>query len=105
MEGGQPKVIASSEGTRTTPSIVAFKGGETLVGIPAKRQAVTNPEKHWLLLSDSSVENSLKSNLKLKQSPTKLLLTRKEMRSLMWNKTVHSRRNRRSDPHEDEGNC
>ena len=45
MEGGQPKVIASSEGTRTTPSIVAFKGGETLVGIPAKRQAVTNPEK------------------------------------------------------------
>ncbi|EPP35407.1 chaperone protein DnaK [Chlamydia ibidis] len=45
MEGGQAKVITSSEGTRTTPSIVAFKGSETLVGIPAKRQAVTNPEK------------------------------------------------------------
>ena len=44
MEGGQPKVIASSEGSRTTPSIVAFKGNERLVGIPAKRQAVTNSE-------------------------------------------------------------
>ncbi|WP_201456723.1 molecular chaperone DnaK [Chlamydia sp. 17-3921] len=45
MEGGQAKVIVSSEGTRTTPSIVAFKGQDKLVGIPAKRQAVTNPEK------------------------------------------------------------
>src|SRR5687767_12207799 len=44
MEGGQPKVIASAEGARTTPSIVAYKGSERLVGIPAKRQAVTNPE-------------------------------------------------------------
>lgn len=44
MEGGTPKVIASAEGTRTTPSVVAFKGNERLVGIPAKRQAVTNPE-------------------------------------------------------------
>lgn len=44
MEGGTPKVIASAEGTRTTPSIVAFKGTERLVGVPAKRQAVTNPE-------------------------------------------------------------
>ncbi len=44
MEGGQPKVIASAEGSRTTPSIVAFKGNERIVGIPAKRQAVTNPE-------------------------------------------------------------
>ncbi|MBA3957392.1 MAG: molecular chaperone DnaK [Parachlamydiaceae bacterium] len=44
MEGGVPKVIASAEGTRTTPSVVAYKGAERLVGIPAKRQAVTNPE-------------------------------------------------------------
>ena len=44
MEGGTPKVIASAEGSRTTPSVVAFKGTERLVGIPAKRQAVTNPE-------------------------------------------------------------
>jgi molecular chaperone DnaK len=44
MEGGAPKVIASAEGTRTTPSIVAYKGSERLVGVPAKRQAVTNPE-------------------------------------------------------------
>ena len=45
MEGGQPKVIANAEGTRTTPSVVAYKAnGERLVGIPAKRQAITNPE-------------------------------------------------------------
>lgn len=44
MEGGQPKVIASAEGGRTTPSVVAYKGDERIVGIPAKRQAVTNPE-------------------------------------------------------------
>jgi molecular chaperone DnaK len=44
MEGNVPKVIASAEGTRTTPSVVAFKGNDRIVGIPAKRQAVTNPE-------------------------------------------------------------
>jgi molecular chaperone DnaK len=44
MEGGQPKVIPNAEGSRTTPSVVAYKGNERLVGIPAKRQAITNPE-------------------------------------------------------------
>ena len=46
MEGGQPTVIANTEGARTTPSVVAFtKTGERLVGEAAKRQAVTNAEK------------------------------------------------------------
>ncbi|MBB65859.1 MAG: molecular chaperone DnaK [Waddliaceae bacterium] len=44
MEGGQAKVITSAEGTRTTPSVYAIKGDERLAGVPAKRQAVTNPE-------------------------------------------------------------
>src|SRR6185436_17019939 len=45
MEGGEPKVIANAEGFRTTPSVVAFaKSGERLVGLVARRQAVTNPK-------------------------------------------------------------
>ncbi|KIV97684.1 hsp7-like protein [Exophiala mesophila] len=45
MEGKQPRIIENSEGTRTTPSVVAFtEGGERLVGVSAKRQAVVNPE-------------------------------------------------------------
>ena len=46
MEGNEPVVIPNSEGKRTTPSIVGFvEGGERKVGDPAKRQAITNPEK------------------------------------------------------------
>ncbi|MCR4672633.1 MAG: molecular chaperone DnaK [Lachnospiraceae bacterium] len=46
LEGGEPVIISSSEGLRTTPSVVAFtKKGERLVGAPAKRQAATNPER------------------------------------------------------------
>ena len=44
MEGKDPKVLENSEGARTTPSMVAFTDNERLVGFPAKRQAVTNPE-------------------------------------------------------------
>lgn len=62
MEGGQPTVIVNSEGTRTTPSVVAFtKKGERLVGEPAKRQAVTNPEK-----TVSSIKREMGSGYKVK---------------------------------------
>jgi molecular chaperone DnaK len=51
MEGKQPKVIENAEGARTTPSIVAFNSdGEQLVGQPAKRQAVTNPENTFFAI-------------------------------------------------------
>lgn len=62
MEGGQPTVIVNSEGTRTTPSVVAFtKKGERLVGEPAKRQAVTNPER-----TVSSIKREMGSGHKVK---------------------------------------
>lgn len=44
FEGGEARVIANKEGERTTPSVVAFKNGEIIVGVAAKRQVVTNPE-------------------------------------------------------------
>jgi molecular chaperone DnaK len=51
MEGSTPKVIENAEGARTTPSIVAFtEDGERLVGQPAKRQAVTNPERTFFAI-------------------------------------------------------
>jgi len=51
MDGAEPKVIENSEGTRTTPSIVAFsEDGERLTGQPAKRQAVTNPEHTYFAI-------------------------------------------------------
>jgi molecular chaperone DnaK len=51
MEGKQPKVIENAEGARTTPSVVAFTpDGERIVGQPAKRQAVTNPENTFFAI-------------------------------------------------------
>ncbi len=44
MEGSQVRVFENSEGSRTTPSVVAFKDGEIIVGTPAKRQTTINPE-------------------------------------------------------------
>ena len=61
MEGGQPTVIANTEGARTTPSVVAFtKTGERLVGEPAKRQVVTNADK-----TISSIKREMGSDFKV----------------------------------------
>ena len=57
IEGGQPKVIENAEGGRTTPSVIAYTdSNEVLVGTPAKRQAVTNPQKTLTPLKDSLAE-------------------------------------------------
>jgi molecular chaperone DnaK len=67
MEGGQAKIIPNAEGARTTPSIVANKGGETLVGTTAKRQAVMNPAqtissaKRFIGRKFSEIQEELKS--------------------------------------------
>ena len=61
MEGGKPTVIPNAEGQRTTPSVVAFsKTGERLVGDPAKRQAITNPDK-----TISSIKRHMGSDYKV----------------------------------------
>ena len=61
MEGGQPVVIANAEGSRTTPSVVAFtKNGDRLVGEPAKRQAVTNADR-----TIASIKREMGSNYKV----------------------------------------
>ncbi len=61
MEGGKPTVIANAEGSRTTPSVVAFtKTGERLVGEPAKRQAVTNADK-----TISSIKRHMETDYKV----------------------------------------
>ena len=61
MEGGEPVVIANSEGARTTPSVVGFtKTGDRLVGQVAKRQAITNPER-----TISSIKREMGSDYKV----------------------------------------
>ena len=60
LEGGQPVVIPNSEGSRTTPSVVAFKDGERMVGTLAKRQAITNPER-----TISSIKRDMGSDSKV----------------------------------------
>ncbi|PID83899.1 molecular chaperone DnaK [Candidatus Gracilibacteria bacterium] len=67
MEGGEPKIIPNAEGGRTTPSVVALKKGETIVGMPARRQAVTNPKntiysaKRFIGRKFSEVKNEIKN--------------------------------------------
>jgi molecular chaperone DnaK len=68
MDGVQPKVLENAEGVRTTPSIVAFtETGEKLVGLPAKRQAVTNPENTFFsvkrLIGKSFDDSNLKKDI------------------------------------------
>ena len=68
MDGAQPKVLENAEGVRTTPSIVAFtEAGEKLVGLPAKRQAVTNPENTFFsvkrLIGKSFDDYNLKKDI------------------------------------------
>src|SRR5689334_8691169 len=83
LSGGEPEVIANSEGSRTTPSVVAFaKNGEVLVGEVAKRQAITNPDRtirsvkrhmgtNWTIKIDgkdyTSQEISARTLMKLKR--------------------------------------
>ena len=89
IEGGEPKILENAEGNRTTPSVVAMKSGERLVGQTAKRQAVTNPENTLYSIkrligrrfSDSEVTEAVKTSaFKITQAGdgVKVVLTGKE---------------------------
>jgi len=75
LEGGKPKIIENAEGTRTTPSIVAYTDDEILVGQPAKRQAVTNPANTVYaakrFIGRKFTEDSVKKEIK--NSPYKIV--------------------------------
>ena len=74
MEGNEPVVIPNSEGKRTTPSIVAFvDGGERKVGDPAKRQAITNPEKTIASIKRFMGESFSKLQKEAKRVPYKVV--------------------------------
>ena len=62
MEGGSPIVIANPEGNRTTPSVVAFKGDERIIGDAAKRQMVTNPETIFSVKRLMGTDKKVKAN-------------------------------------------
>ncbi|KAF8285980.1 heat shock 70 kDa protein, mitochondrial precursor, putative [Trypanosoma cruzi] len=69
MEGDKPRVLENTEGFRTTPSVVAFKGQEKLVGLAAKRQAITNPQSTFFAVKrligrrfeDSNIQHDIKN--------------------------------------------
>ncbi len=74
MEGNEPVVIPNSEGKRTTPSIVAFvEGGERKIGDPAKRQAITNPEKTVYSIKRFMGETFDKVSREIKRVPYKVV--------------------------------
>ncbi len=62
LEGNEPKVIANPEGGRTTPSVVAFKNGEIIVGDAAKRQMVTNPDTVYSVKRLMGTDEKIKAN-------------------------------------------
>ena len=62
LEGGEAKVIANPEGGRTTPSVVAFKNGEIIVGDAAKRQMVTNPDTVYSIKRLMGTDKKVKAN-------------------------------------------
>ena len=62
LEGGEAKVIANPEGGRTTPSVVAFKNGEIIVGDAAKRQMVTNPDTIYSIKRLMGTDKKVKAN-------------------------------------------
>ena len=78
MEGGEPVVIANSEGARTTPSVVGFtKTGDRLVGQVAKRQAITNPDN-----TVSSIKRQMGTDHKVTLNGKEYCRKRKTLRLL-----------------------
>ena len=93
MEGTQAKVLENAEGARTTPSVVAFTDGdEKLIGQPAKRQAVTNPENTIFAVKRLIGRNFEDPTVKkdIESAPSKLLKLKMTMRGLKQKeKNIH----------------
>ena len=74
MEGNEAVIIPNSEGNRTTPSVVAFiEGGERKIGDPAKRQAITNPEKTIFSIKRFMGESFTKVKKEITRVPYKVV--------------------------------
>ena len=105
MEGGEPKVIANAEGSRTTPSVVGFtKSGERLVGQVAKRQAVTNPENTVFSIKRFMGRHFDEVSEEMKMVPYKVVKRRERRRagSTIDGKTVLAAGDLGDDPRQAE---
>ena len=106
MEGGEPKVIPNVEGSRTTPSVVAFTdSGERLVGQIAKRQAITNPFNTVFavkrLIGRKFEDAEVQRDVKI--MPYKIVRAENGDAAIeIKGRSVQPRRNFRHDPHQDE---
>ena len=108
MEGSQAKVLENAEGARTTPSVVAFTDeNEKLIGQPAKRQAVTNPENTIFAVKRLIGRNFEDPTVKkdIEAAPFKIVNSEKEMLGLRQKRKIFTITNFSFHSSKNERNC